>query len=96
MGKKAIALQLEIDKLKRKTAELEAQLIHVYHFADRQIGNASRSKMMGSGIIVQMTHLGGKEVCPAFMLKDGLSDETIAALKADLKYSFDKGTEFKP
>lgn len=87
---------LRIETLERKNRELEANLAHTYHFAQAGIIQAGRDRTMGSGIVVTMHYLGGKEVCPPFMLKDGLSVPLIAALCNDLIYSFDRAVEFKP
>lgn len=86
-----------IATLQRKLAEAEAAQAHIYHFAKAFIqANTTRAKMMGSGIVVRLNYLGGKEVCSPFMLKNGFSDELIAALVADMQYSFANAIEFKP
>jgi hypothetical protein len=51
---------------------------------------------MGSGVILSMTFLGGKEVFEPVMIRNGLSKETIEAIKADLVRSFEYATEMKP
>ena len=85
-----------IKTLKRKLKESEAQQIHNLHFAETYItSQLTRKKMMTSGIIVELTHLGGKKVCSPFMLKNGFSDELIEAFKKDFAYSFDEGNLFK-
>ena len=86
----------KIARLERQNMELNAQLASALHFAKVGILNANRAKTTGSAIIVRMHYLGGKEVCPPFALRDGLSDELIAALKSDLNYSFDIATIYKP
>jgi hypothetical protein len=83
-----------IKKLERENLELKAQLAYVYHYAKLGIGKCDREQIKGSGIVVQMHWLGGKEVCPAFCLKDGLSQDTIRALNDDLKFSYDQAVEF--
>lgn len=82
--------------LERKVKELEAQLVHQYHFADRQIDKAGMKKTFGSAVIMELTFLGGQKVFEPVAIKDGLSDETIAAIKADLKRSYERTVEFKP
>jgi len=82
--------------LSRRVLELEAQLAHASHFARIGLVQAGRDRTMGSAVIVQMHYLGGKEVCPPFALKDGLSPETIAALLSDLRYTYERAVEFKP
>jgi hypothetical protein len=88
--------EARIAVLERKNRELEAQLAHVYHFARVGLVKATRNNTMGSGILVRLNYLGGKEVCPAFLIKDGLSDELIQALLESLKYSYERAVEFKP
>lgn len=87
---------LELETLKRKNMELEAQLAHVYHFVTVQIDRAGGDRMMGSGVLVQLSFLGGKEVCPPFVIKNGLSDETIRAIKKQCQESYASAIEFKP
>lgn len=76
-------------QLERKILELNAQLFHVYHFANTEIHKASTDKMMASGVLLQLTAIGGKEIINPVMIKDGLSPETIEAIKKDLKRSHD-------
>ena len=82
--------------LQRKVKELEAQLVHQYHFATATIDRASINKTMGSAVILELTFLGGRKVFEPVAIKDGLSDETIAAIKADLKRSYELTAELKP
>lgn len=82
--------------LRRKVAELESQLVHLHHFADATISKAGTSHMMGSGVIVSLTALGGRQIIEPIMIRDGLSDETIAALRADIVRSYATATAFKP
>ena len=90
-------------KYKTKIADLENQILENkalqasnYHFAGHGLDKLTTGKMMGSAVIVQMRFLGGKEVCEPFAILDGLSDSTIASIKADLERSFDVATMFKP
>jgi hypothetical protein len=76
-------------QLEREILELNAQLFHVYHFANANIGKADTKRFMGSGVLLQLTAIGGKEIINPVMIKDGLSDATIAAIKSDLKRSYD-------
>ena len=94
--KKSQELQLKLATAERKLRETEAQLVHVYHFAQHGILKADTKRTVGSGILVQLHYLGGAEVCPAFVVKDGFSDQTITALCADLQRSYEKTIEFKP
>lgn len=93
---KKIELQSRVKELEWKLKAMEAQLVHNYHFAHAQIGQASIAKMLGSAVILEITFLGGKGAIPPVAIKDGLSDETIAAIKADLVRSYEAATLFKP
>lgn len=75
--------------LVRKIQELEAQLLSSYGAASDGIVKASTGHMMASGVIVRVHALGGREIVPAFMVADGLSLETVAALRADIKRSYE-------
>lgn len=79
----------------RKILELEAQLSSAYHFANATIDKTSVNHLMASGVLLQLTGIGGKELIKPVMILDGLSLETIAAIKADLKRSYDLVTMFK-
>lgn len=96
MTKPKLTKAEQIKDLERKLLETQAQLAHVYHFAGQYLVEADRHRTLGSGILVRLNYLGGKQVCNPFVLKDGFSPETIAALLAELKYSYDKTIEFKP
>lgn len=84
----------EYNKLKQKLKEVEAQLIHVYHFADVYLDKAGN--FGGSGVMVELTALGGKGVTPPFVIRGGLSRETIEALRGDIRRSYIEAVEFKP
>lgn len=81
-------------QLAREVLELKAQLTFIYHSANAQIDKASTNYLMASGVLLQLTGIGGRELIPPVMIKDGLSLETIAALKADLKRSYDLSVMF--
>jgi len=83
-------------QLARKVLELEAQLIHQYHFADAYLAAIKPGSYMASGVILQLSALGGREIIAPVMIKDGLSPETIAAIRADLRRSYELMVEFKP
>jgi hypothetical protein len=82
--------------LKRKIEELEAQLVHVYHFADKEISKASHAHMMGGAVVITLQALGGKKITAPFAIRNGLSDDTIAALRRDIVHSWEDATVFKP
>lgn len=51
---------------------------------------------MGSGVLLELTFIGGKEAISPVVIKDGLSAETIAAIKADIRRSYELAVAFKP
>lgn len=81
-------------ELRRKVSELESQLAMSYHFADAELHKAGA--LMGSGCVITLTALGGRELIKPVMILDGLSPATIAALRADIVRSWERATELKP
>lgn len=82
--------------LLRKIDELEAQQAGILHFADIGLAKAGTDKMMGSAVIVRLHTLGGSEITPTFAIRDGLSPETIAALRKDIARSWELATMYVP
>jgi len=85
-----------IIELERKLGEALAGQTHVLHFASSSIHKASVDQLMGSGVILTLTVLGGREIFSPVMIHDGLSKETIDALKGDFLRSYELATAFKP
>lgn len=81
-------------QLRRKVLELEAQLAATLHFADATLDKAEN--LMGSGVLLQLSALGGRELIPPVVIRDGLSPETIAAIRKDMIRSYEVATVFKP
>ena len=82
--------------LQRKLKEAVASQIHVYHFADLALDKLSTDNLAGSGVILELTVLGGRAGIEPTLIRDGLSKETIKAIQNDLKRSYDLATMFKP
>ena len=82
--------------LERRLREEEAHQIHNYHFGSAALGAANMAKMQGSSVIITVSGLGGRIIVGPTAILNGLSDETIAALKADMARSFEYATELKP
>lgn len=95
MTKKQTKTQ-RIAELERKLRESNAAQVHNYHFADQGLAKASAQNFMGSGIVITLTALGGREVIPATLLLDGLSAELIAALRQEIQRSYKRATLLKP
>lgn len=85
-----------IAELERKLNEALAGQAHVYHFASASIDKASTDHLLASGVIITLTVLGGREIFSPVLIRDGLSKETIAALKADFVRSYENTVSFKP
>ena len=87
-----------IADLQRKLRDAEAHQIHRYHFASKEVEAFNMDRFMGSSVIIEITAEGKKRdySMGPVAIRNGLSPETIKAIKADLKRSFDYATEFKP
>lgn len=82
--------------LHRKIAELHAQLACTYAFASRDLHKAGTPNLMASGVLLQLNALGGRELIPPVLIRDGLSPDTITALQRDITRSFEGATALKP
>ena len=92
-----IAVQNQrIEELENKLRSAEAYQVHKLHFASYALDKISTDKMFGSGVIISITNLSGKPIVDPTVVSDGLSPETIAALQADMRRSFEKQMELKP
>lgn len=89
-------LQRELSEVQRKLRETEAQLIHGYHSADTKIDKASTAHLMGSGVVLSLVVLGGREIFAPVCIRDGLSQSTIDAIKNDLRRSYELAASWKP
>jgi hypothetical protein len=85
-----------IAELERKLAEALAGQAHTYHFAEQGLAYASQKHMTASGVILTLTALGGREICAPVLIRNGLSEATIEALKADFVRSYQDAIVFKP
>lgn len=86
----------KIAELERKLQEALAGQAHVYHFAEAGLAKATSKHLGASGVVLTLTVLGGRELFSPTLIRDGLSDELIAALKADFRRSYDLATMYKP
>jgi hypothetical protein len=83
-------------QLERELMELQAQLVHNYHFADAGLSKAGQDRMAASAVVIRLTALGGNELIPPVAIRGGLSAETIAAIRSDLVRSYADAVVFKP
>jgi hypothetical protein len=81
--------------LARQNLELKAQLAGSYAAASREIEKAGDT-LTGSGVLIQLTALGGREIINPVVIRDGLSAGTVAAIKKDLLRSYNLATISKP
>lgn len=81
--------------LKRKVKELTGQLASAYHFADAALDKAGQD-LIGSGVLLQLHAIGGTRLIESVVIRDGLSAETIAALRKDIERSYKLATMLKP
>ena len=92
-----IAVQNQrIEELENKLRSAEAYQVHKLHFASYALDKVSTDRMGGSGVIISITSLNGKPIVDPTGISDGLSPETVAALQADMRRSFEKRMELKP
>jgi hypothetical protein len=83
-------------ELQREVRELKAQLASTAHFAAEELKKLGPDRVMGSGIIVEMSTLGNRVTVGPFCIRDGFSKTTIDALIADLIRSYELATAFRP
>lgn len=82
-------------QLERKLLESEALALYRYGSAYTDIGKASTDHLMASGVLLQLTALGGREIIRPVVIRDGLSPDTIECLKRDIKRSSDQACELR-
>lgn len=92
---KKLALKAQIGALERKLFEARTQYAATIGAAFDAIPKAG-SDYHASGIILQITALGGKEVIPPVMIRDGFSPATVKAIQDDLARSFELATLVNP
>lgn len=96
MGKTTELLRRQLADAQRLAQEHLAAQVHQYHYADANIAKASVDKKMASGVILTITALGGGEIIHPVLIRDGLSNETVEALRGDFRRSFLLATRSKP
>lgn len=79
----------------REIMELKGQIASTYHFAAATLNKAGDC-LMASGALLRLEAIGGRELIPPVVIKDGLSQATIDAIRADLIRSYELATSFKP
>lgn len=80
--------QLTREDLARKLREFRALSNAAHGAAYRAIDKAGTPNLAASALIVHMVALGGREVVEPVAIADGLSADTIAAIKRDIARSY--------
>ena len=75
-------------QLIQELKDTKAQLAHNLHFSNATISRASVDRCLGSAVILEISTLGGKKIIEPTAIRDGLSNETIEAIKKDLARSW--------
>jgi hypothetical protein len=70
----------QIAALQRALFNLRAQDIGAYKTANEQLRALAKKSLMGSGVIVQILYLDGKEALSPVMISDGLCKDSIRFL----------------
>ena len=87
------------DTLKRLTRERDealAQIPYRHAFASNALHKLSTDRLLGSGVILSLTLLGGQQPFEPVMISNGLSNETIKALRNDLFVAFSTTPKSSP
>lgn len=87
--------KLTYKQLELKLAEALASSPTRYNIAHGNIKNANTDKLMGSGVLISIQGIGGKHIIDPVLIRDGLSNETIEAIKNDIKRSYDLAVMYK-
>ena len=88
-------LKERVKQLESKLFVSEACQIHRLYFADQEVKKFTTDRFMGSGIILTVHSLDGKELVSPVMI-NGLSDKTIEGLREDFARNFEDRTELRP
>lgn len=94
-GDKRLRLESDLVDAERRVFELKAQLASTLSKAFDDLPKAGDA-FKGSGVIIQITTLGGKQVLDPVLIRDGLSKATIVALQKDVALSFEFATMVNP
>jgi hypothetical protein len=75
--------------LETKLRSAQAQHPSVYRDAIHRLHKAGKDAFLGSGVIIHVTRLDGTNVVDPFCIIDGLSEEGIQALIAEVRKTFE-------
>ena len=69
-----------IAMLERTLFNLKSQDIGAYKLANEQLRALAKKSLFGSGVVVQILHLDGKDALSPIMIADGLCKDSIRFL----------------
>ena len=87
--------KLTYKQLELKLAEALASSPTRYNIVYGNLKNANIDKLMGSGVLITVQGIGGKHIIDPVLIRDGLSSETVEAIKNDIKRSYDLSVLYK-
>ncbi len=76
-------------ELERKLLEAHASSASSHAYACLKIPLAHTDQLTGSGVVLQVTYLGGKPLIDPILIRDGLDQELIEAIQANVRRSHD-------
>lgn len=82
-------------QLQQSVIDLGAQLAYRYKAASLEIDKAGEA-LFASAAVLRITALGGLELVAPVAIRDGLSKETIEAIRRDLQRSYDGAIGKRP
>lgn len=85
-------------QLKRKLQILESDNFYALAKAYENIDRCNTNNFMASGVTITIKNINKDNpiICEEFCILDGLSDETIEAIKKDIKRSYDLKMSYIP
>ena len=87
--------KLTYKQLEQKLVESLASSPTRYTIAHGALKNIHTDKLMGSGVLITIQGIGGKQIIDPILICDGLSSETIEAIRNDIKRSYDFAVMYK-
>lgn len=87
--KKPSKKDAELARLRKAFLQYQASDLHAYASAHHELQKLGKDRYLASGVIVTIQNLSGETKVGPVMISDGLSAESIAALMADVRASYD-------
>ena len=83
-------------ELKRQVVTEKAFQVHNYHFASMAAETLNKERFLGSGFVITIHAMNGKELLGPVAIRDGFSPFTIESLQREFRDSYELATLFKP